>query len=72
MGRHVVPQTSTHQSLSLIGSDNGNFVRLQDGTVGGGRGDAMDDFVRRRRTFGASELNVKYVGNFGDERQPAG
>jgi len=32
----------------------------------------MDDFMRRRRTFGASELNIKYVGNFGDERQPAG
>jgi len=70
-GGHVVSQTSTYQSLSLIGSDNGDLVRLLDGTVGGGRRDAMDDFVRRRRTFGASELNVKYVGNFGDKRQPA-
>jgi len=31
----------------------------------------MDDFVRCGRTFGAGELNVKYVGNFSDERQPA-
>lgn len=32
----------------------------------------MNDFVRRGRTFGACELNVKYVWHFGDERQPAG
>jgi len=65
-------QAGTHQSLSLVWSDYGNLMRLLDSTVSGGRGEAMNDFVRRGRTFRAGELNVKYIGHFGDERQPAG
>lgn len=62
---------SSHQSLGLVGRDDGDLVR-RDGPIGGVFVSGDGFMGRGRRTVGAGELHVKYVRHFSDEREPAG